>query len=71
MRADEVRKAIAGLDPDKGRVLLMATSGDSYEQMAEVCGCEIGTIKSRVFRARNAVMASLGKTTYTGAVAAR
>lgn len=71
LRAAEVRKAIAQLDPAKRRVLLMATNGDSYEHMAEVCGCEIGTIKSRIARARNAVMVSLGERTYSAAIAPR
>ncbi len=31
----------------------MGASGFSYEQAAEICGCAVGTIKSRVNRARN------------------
>jgi len=27
--------------------------GYSYERIAELCGCEVGTVKSRVNRARN------------------
>ena len=31
----------------------MGASGFSYEQAADICGCAVGTIKSRVNRARN------------------
>ena len=34
-------------------LLLVGASGFSYEQAAEICGCAVGTIKSRVNRARN------------------
>ena len=30
----------------------MGASGFSYEEAAEICGCAVGTIKSRVNRAR-------------------
>jgi RNA polymerase sigma-70 factor, ECF subfamily len=70
LRAAEVTKAIAALDDDKRQALLMATGGDSYDHIAEVCGCELGTIKSRIARARGAVMEGLGETTFAGAVAA-
>jgi RNA polymerase sigma-70 factor (ECF subfamily) len=71
LRTAEVDRAISALDADKRRVLLMVTSGDSYEHIAEVCGCELGTIKSRIARARVAVMVALGESTLAGAVAAR
>lgn len=32
--------------------ILVAAAGYSYEEAAEICGCSIGTIKSRVNRAR-------------------
>ena len=37
----------------------------SYEEAAEVCGCAVGTIKSRVSRARKAVVEIL-ETNETG-----
>lgn len=33
-------------------LLLVAAQGLSYEQTAEICGCPIGTIRSRISRAR-------------------
>ena len=40
--------------PDEQReaLLLVGASGFSYEEAAEMCGCAIGTIKSRTNRAR-------------------
>ncbi|MCW1411931.1 sigma-70 family RNA polymerase sigma factor [Rhizobium sp. 1AS11] len=71
LRTREVDKAISSLDADKRRVLLMAISGESYEDIAGACGCGLGTIKSRIARARAVVIAALGETTAAGAVAAR
>ena len=34
-------------------LILIGGSGLSYEEAAEICGCAVGTIKSRVNRARN------------------
>jgi RNA polymerase sigma-70 factor (ECF subfamily) len=34
-------------------LILIGASGLSYEEAAEICGCAIGTMKSRVNRARN------------------
>ena len=33
-------------------LILVGASGFSYEEAAEICGCAIGTVKSRVNRAR-------------------
>jgi RNA polymerase sigma-70 factor, ECF subfamily len=33
-------------------IILIGASGFSYEEAAEICGCAVGTIKSRVSRAR-------------------
>ncbi|WP_294539096.1 sigma-70 family RNA polymerase sigma factor [uncultured Rhodoblastus sp.] len=41
------------LPPDQREALvLIGASGFSYEEAAEICGCAVGTIKSRVNRAR-------------------
>jgi RNA polymerase sigma-70 factor, ECF subfamily len=34
-------------------LILIGASGLSYEEAAGICGCAIGTMKSRVNRARN------------------
>jgi hypothetical protein len=33
-------------------LVLVAVHGLSYDRVAEICGCEVGTVKSRVNRAR-------------------
>ena len=50
---DEFRTALAKLPPDQREALiLVGASGFSYEDAASICGCAVGTIKSRVNRAR-------------------
>jgi RNA polymerase sigma-70 factor, ECF subfamily len=49
----EFRAALSKLPPDQREALiLVGASGFSYEEAAEICGCAVGTIKSRVNRAR-------------------
>ncbi|MGH6892479.1 MAG: sigma-70 family RNA polymerase sigma factor [Dongiaceae bacterium] len=49
----DFRRAFWQLNPDQREVLiLVGASGLSYDEAAEVCGCRVGTIKSRVSRAR-------------------
>jgi len=57
----ELRSALMRL-PDEQReaVLLVGAQGRSYEEAAQICGTKIGTIKSRVNRARNGVAEFLG-----------
>jgi len=50
---DEFRVALAKLPADQREALvLVGASGFSYEEAAQICGCAVGTIKSRVNRAR-------------------
>jgi RNA polymerase sigma-70 factor (ECF subfamily) len=50
----EFRAALAKLPPDQREALiLVGASGFSYEEAAAICECAVGTIKSRVNRARN------------------
>ncbi|HEY2136843.1 MAG TPA: sigma-70 family RNA polymerase sigma factor [Xanthobacteraceae bacterium] len=50
---DEFRTALAKLPSDQREALiLVGASGFSYEEAAGICGCAVGTIKSRVNRAR-------------------
>lgn len=49
----EMRGALAQLPTEQREaVLLVGASGFSYEEAAEICGCAVGTIKSRVNRGR-------------------
>jgi RNA polymerase sigma-70 factor (ECF subfamily) len=63
-RLDEdviLRELLDRLDPDR-RMAFVATQilGLSYAEAAEVCGCPIGTIRSRVARAREELIVALG-----------
>ena len=50
---EELRMALAKLPPDQREALiLVGASGFSYEEAAAICCCAVGTIKSRVNRAR-------------------
>ena len=51
---EELRVALAQLpDDQREAVILVGASGFSYEEAAAICECAVGTIKSRVNRARN------------------
>ena len=53
LQLDEFRDALAQLPGDQREaVIMVGGAGLSYEEAAAVCGCAVGTIKSRVFRAR-------------------
>jgi len=50
---EDLRAALARLPQDQREaVLLVGAQGFSYEDAANICGCAVGTIKSRVNRAR-------------------
>ena len=50
---EEFRGALSKLPSDQREALiLVGASGFSYEEAADICGCAVGTIKSRVNRAR-------------------
>ena len=50
----DFRKALDQLADDQREALvLVGASGFSYDEAAEICGCAVGTVKSRVNRARN------------------
>jgi len=51
---EEFRVALEKLPQDqKEALILVGASGFSYEDAAAICGCAVGTIKSRVNRARS------------------
>ncbi len=50
----DFRAALQQLPNDQREALiLIGASGLSYEEAAQICGCAVGTMKSRVNRARN------------------
>ena len=57
---EEFRTALEKLPQDQREALiLVGASGFSYEDAASICGCAVGTIKSRVNRARSKLAALL------------
>ena len=53
---NELRMALAALPTDQREALILVGAGGmSYEEAAEICNCAVGTVKSRVSRARDAL----------------
>ena len=63
---DELRLSLAQLPPEQREALILVGAGGfAYEEAAEICGCAVGTVKSRVSRARRALQATLEKGGYS------
>jgi RNA polymerase sigma-70 factor, ECF subfamily len=59
----DFRRALAVLPPDQREALvLVGAAGFSYEEAAKISNCAVGTIKSRVNRARAKLTEMLGVT---------
>jgi RNA polymerase sigma-70 factor (ECF subfamily) len=50
---EALRMALARLPPEQCEALILVGANGSYEAAAGICGVAVGTIKSRVNRARN------------------
>ncbi|QCP85665.1 sigma-70 family RNA polymerase sigma factor [Cereibacter sphaeroides] len=60
VRGRELMAAIDRLPPHYREILILVVMlGESYEEAARICDCAIGTVKSRVSRARQLVMNDL------------
>jgi RNA polymerase sigma-70 factor (ECF subfamily) len=56
-----LRMLLAGLDRDRREAFVLTQLvGLSYAEAAQVCGCPVGTIRSRVARARGDLVAAVG-----------
>jgi len=61
MDLDDFRTALETLPEDQREaIILIGASGFSYEEAATICGVAVGTIKSRVSRARSRLQEILG-----------
>ena len=62
---DEMRLAL-GMLPSEQReaLILVGAGGFAYEEAADICGCAVGTVKSRVSRARRALHGILESGSY-------
>ncbi|QUD86858.1 sigma-70 family RNA polymerase sigma factor [Phenylobacterium montanum] len=57
---DELRMGLKMLPAEQREALILVGAGGfAYEEAAEICGCAVGTVKSRVSRARKALQAIL------------
>jgi RNA polymerase sigma-70 factor, ECF subfamily len=57
---DELRLALASLPEEQREALILVGAGGfAYEEAAEICNCAVGTVKSRVSRARRALHQTL------------
>src|SRR5688572_29742847 len=53
----DLNRALGDLSPgQRNALMLVSASGFSYEEAASICGCAVGTIKSRVARARDTLL---------------
>lgn len=63
---DELRLGLGMLPPEQREALILVGAGGfAYEEAAEICGCAVGTVKSRVSRARRALQGILEVEAYT------
>ena len=61
MDAQDLMRALGELTDDQREALiLVGAEGFAYEEAAVICNCAVGTIKSRVNRARNRLVEILG-----------
>lgn len=62
---DELRMALKTLPEEQREALILVGAGGfAYEEAAAICQCAVGTVKSRVSRARKALLAALERGGY-------
>jgi len=70
VRGMELQNALNKVPPDQREVLvLVGILGTSYEEAATICGCAMGTVKSRLNRGRHSLLIALGEDSIQSAVA--
>lgn len=58
---ESVERAIAALPEDlRTAIILRELEGMSYEEIAQTMECPVGTVRSRIFRARDAIGKRVG-----------
>lgn len=55
--------------PYREALILVFLAGESYEEVARICDCAVGTVKSRINRARRMVMEDVGATRVSDLIA--
>ncbi|MGH3795290.1 MAG: sigma-70 family RNA polymerase sigma factor [Pseudonocardiaceae bacterium] len=65
-----LRELVAGLEPDRRDAFVLTQVLDlSYAEAADVCGCPVGTIRSRVARAREDLVRAMNAPGLSGRTA--
>lgn len=61
LEIDDLHAALQRLPAEHREALvLVGVSGFTYDEVASICGCPVGTVKSRVHRARQSLAAMIG-----------
>jgi RNA polymerase sigma-70 factor (ECF subfamily) len=60
IRYQELFEGLQQLRREHKEVLLLVAAGSSYQEIAEICDCPVGTVKSRINRARESLVAIMG-----------
>ncbi|AYD01578.1 sigma-70 family RNA polymerase sigma factor [Neorhizobium sp. NCHU2750] len=63
IRRIEMEEALDRMPGGVRQALLLISFGSSYDETARICRCEVGTVKSRVNRARKSLVDELGSLT--------
>jgi RNA polymerase sigma-70 factor, ECF subfamily len=63
VRRNEMESALEKMPRHVRQALILISFGTSYDETARICRCEVGTVKSRVNRARKSLVEDLGSLT--------
>lgn len=59
---ERVSRALGALTPEQRQIVILADIEEcSYQEIAEIIGCSVGTVRSRLHRARNQLRKLLGR----------
>ena len=61
VRGRELAQALDRLPPHYREVVVLIATGESYIATADSCDCAVGTVKSRLYRARHLLAQDLGE----------
>ena len=68
-RGKEIAAALQRLPQEQREIImLVGVLGQSYEEASEICGCAMGTVKSRLNRGRLRLLQELSEETVSGAL---